>query len=211
GGHSIKDKELKYGIAVTGVVDPRRIITNGGARPGDRLFLTKPLGTGLITTAIKRRAAPPELERIVATQMAQLNRGPAELMVQHNAHAATDITGYGLLGHALEMATASEVTIHFDSRLVPLMPQALELADAKMIPAGALANREFLKDHLMVSRDVPENVEAVLFDPQTSGGLLIVIAEDDADQFAADLERANLFGWRIGEVEARGKHSIVVE
>ena len=211
GGHSIKDKELKYGIAVTGVVDPRRIITNGGARPGDRLFLTKPLGTGLITTAIKRRAAPPELERIVATQMAQLNRGPAELMVQHDAHAATDITGYGLLGHALEMATASEMTIRIDSRLVPLMPQALELADAKMIPAGALANREFLKGHLMVSRDVPENVEAVLFDPQTSGGLLIAIAEDDADQFAADLERASLFGWKIGQVETRGKHSVVVE
>ncbi len=211
GGHSIKDKELKYGIAVTGVVDPRRIITNGGARPGDHLFLTKPLGTGLITTAIKRRAVPPELERIVATQMAQLNRGPAELMVQHDAHAATDITGYGLLGHALEMATASEVTIRIDSRLVPLMPQALELADAKMIPAGALANREFLKGHLMVSRDVPENVEAVLFDPQTSGGLLIAIAEDDTDQFAADLERANLFGWRIGQAETRGKHSIVVE
>jgi selenide,water dikinase len=211
GGHSIKDKELKYGVAVTGIVDPQRIITNGGAKPGDRLFLTKPLGTGLITTGIKRNAVEPELERIVATQMAQLNRGAAELMVRHNAHAATDITGYGLLGHALEMAQASDVSIRFSARLVPLMPQALELAEAKMIPGGANANREFLQGHLTVSGDVPENVQVVLFDPQTSGGLLIAIAEDDADQFSADLEKAGLFGWQIGRVEPPQDHRIVVE
>jgi selenide,water dikinase len=211
GGHSIKDKELKYGVAVTGLVDPQRIITNAGARPGDRLFLTKPLGTGLITTGIKRKAVGAELERIVSAQMAQLNRGVAEMMVRHNAHAATDITGYGLLGHALEMALSSDVTIRLGARLIPLMPQALELADAKMIPGGANANREFLQGHLHVADDVPENVQVVLFDPQTSGGLFIAIAEDDADKFAADLQQAGLFGWMIGRVEPAGENRIVVE
>jgi len=211
GGHSIKDKELKYGVAVTGIVDPKRIVTNGGARPGDNLFLTKPLGTGLITTAIKRGAADEKLERIVAAQMAQLNRGASAMMVRHNAHAATDITGYGLLGHALEMAVASDVTIRIGARLVPLMPLATELADAGMIPGGAIANREFLEGQLQVADDVPENVRVVLFDPQTSGGLFIAIAEDDADQFAADLEQAGLFGWPIGRVEPRQEYRIVVE
>lgn len=211
GGHSIKDKELKYGIAVTGVVDPRHIITNGGARPGDRLFLTKPLGTGLITTAIKRQAAPSALEKIVTTQMAQLNKGPAEVMLKHNCHAATDITGYGLLGHTLEVAVASDVTIRLDSSLTPLMPQALELAEAGMIPGGAGANREFVKDHISIAGAVPDSLKAVLYDPQTSGGLLIALSEQDADGFTEELERASLFGWMIGTVEQYGDYRIVVE
>lgn len=211
GGHSIKDKELKYGVAVTGIIDPKRIVTNGGARPGDRLFLTKPLGTGLITTAIKRDAAPPALEMIVVNQMAQLNKGPAELMVKHNCHSATDITGYGLLGHTLEMAEASDVTIRIDSAVVPLMPQALELADAGMIPGGAETNREYVMDHVTIANDVADNLKVVLYDPQTSGGLLIALAEKDADGFAEELERSNQFGWMIGVVEPYENYRIVVD
>lgn len=211
GGHSIKDKELKYGVAVTGIIDPKRIVTNGGARPGDRLFLTKPLGTGLITTAIKRDAAPPALEMIVVNQMAQLNKGPAELMVKHNCHSATDITGYGLLGHTLEMAEASDVTIRIDSAVVPMMPQALELADAGMIPGGAETNREYVMDHVTIANDVADNLKVVLYDPQTSGGLLIALAEKDADGFAEELERSNQFGWMIGVVEPYENYRIVVD
>lgn len=211
GGHSIKDKELKYGVAVTGIIDPKRIVTNGGARPGDRLFLTKPLGTGLITTAIKRDAAPPALEMIVVNQMAQLNKGPAELMVKHNCHSATDITGYGLLGHTLEMAEASDVTIRIDSAVVPMMPQALELADAGMIPGGAETNREYVMDHVTIANDVADNLKVVLYDPQTSGGLLIALAEKDADAFAEELERSNQFGWMIGVVEPYENYRIVVD
>jgi len=211
GGHSIKDKELKYGVAVTGVIDPQRVVTNGGAQPGDRLFLTKPLGTGLITTAIKRGAAPEALEKIVATQMAQLNKGPAELMVKHNCHAATDITGYGLLGHALEMAIASDVTVHLDSALIPLMPQALELAEAGMIPGGAGANREFVIDQVSIAASVAFNLKAVLYDPQTSGGLLIALPPKDADAFAIELERTGQFGWMIGTIDPYRTHRIVVD
>lgn len=211
GGHSIKDKELKYGLAVTGIIDPKRIITNGGARPGDRLFLTKPLGTGLITTAIKRQAATAALEKIVTTQMAQLNKGPAELMVKHNCHSATDITGYGLLGHTLEMAVASDVTVRIDSALAPLMPQALELADAGMIPGGAETNREYVTDHCTIANDVADNLKAVLYDPQTSGGLLIALSEKDAAAFAEELERSNQFGWMIGVVEPYENYRIVVD
>jgi selenide,water dikinase len=211
GGHSIKDKELKYGLAVTGIIDPQRIITNGGARPGDWLFLTKPLGTGLITTAIKRGVAPAALEKIVATQMAQLNKGPAEIMLKHNCHAATDITGYGLLGHTLEMAVASEVTVRLNSTLLPLMPQALELADAGMIPGGAVTNREFVSDHVTIANNVPGNLQAVLYDPQTSGGLLIAIPESDATAFADELERSSQFGWMIGVIEQYNNYRIVVD
>ncbi len=211
GGHSIKDKELKYGIAVTGVIDPQRIITNGGARPGDRLFLTKPLGTGLITTAIKRNAVPPALEKIVATQMAQLNKGPAEMMLKHNCHSATDITGYGLLGHTLEMAVASGVTIRIDSTFGPLMPRALEVAEGGMIPGGAGANREFVNEYVTIAGAVADNLTAVLYDPQTSGGLLIALSENDAAAFAEELERSNQFGCMIGVVEPYNNYRIVVD
>lgn len=211
GGHSIKDKELKYGLAVTGLVDPGRIVTNAGAGVGDRLFLTKPLGTGLITTGIKRKAVGSELQSIVAVQMAQLNRKPAEIMVRFNPSAATDITGYGLLGHSYELAVASGMTIRLFSSVVPLMPQALELAEAKMIPGGALANREFLEGHLQIAESVNKHLEAVLYDPQTSGGLLIAIPEDRAEQFARELKSSGVFGWMIGQVEPLGEYYLLVE
>ena len=211
GGHSIKDKEFKYGLAVTGIVDPDHIITNAGAKPGDRLYLTKPLGTGLITTAIKRKAAGDELEKIVTFQMAQLNRKAAELMVRFDAHAATDITGFGLLGHAYEMATASGMTLRILAEAVPLMPQALELAEAQMIPGGALANREFLEGHIALKDSVDSRIEIALYDPQTSGGLFIAIDGDRAEEFESALKEDNVFAWQIGRVEPLGEWFLEVE
>jgi selenide,water dikinase len=177
GGHSIKDKELKYGLAVTGIVDPVKIITNGGAAAGDKLFLTKPLGTGLITTGIKRNAVDEKLTSLVTEQMAALNKSAAELMIAHKARAATDITGFGFIGHAYEMAVASNVSIHIDASRLPLLPQALELAEKKMIPSGANDNREYLIGKIQIADPVDNSLQAVLYDPQTSGGLLIAIPE----------------------------------
>ncbi len=211
GGHSIKDKELKYGIAATGLIDCDRIITNARAQPGDRLFLTKPLGTGLITTGIKNNVVGDELVQIVTAQMAQLNRSASELMLDHEVHAATDVTGYGLLGHALEMAQASHVAIRVFSRLLPLMPQALELAEAGMIPGGAAANREYVSPHAAVSDRVHENLVRVMFDPQTSGGLLIAVAEGDASRFEQDAGTRGTFVQFVGQVEPPGKTDLHVE
>ncbi len=210
GGHSVKDNELKYGLAVTGIVHPEQIVTNGGAKPGDVLYLTKPLGTGLITTGIKRKAVGPDLERIVTAQMAQLNRTAAELMVAHGVHAATDVTGYGLLGHAFEMAAASEATLHIKAEALPLMPQAIELAAAKMIPGGANANREFMQGKAVIASGLDENLVAVLFDPQTSGGLLIAIPADRAAAFESSAGDS-VQVWRIGEVDHSGASPIVVQ
>jgi len=210
GGHSIKDEELKYGVSVTGIVDPNRIISNSGARAGDRLFLTKPLGTGLITTGIKRNVVPDDLVEIVVKTMAALNRPAAELMIRFRAHAATDITGYGLLGHAYEMANGSGVTITIESQRLPLLPRALELAEAGMIPGGAVANRDFLKDKVFISELVSENTVRVLFDPQTSGGLLIAIDGEQADEFEKELKAQGGESWMIGTVESPGDYPLIV-
>lgn len=211
GGHSIKDNELKYGLACSGIVHPKKIITNAGSRPGDRLYLTKPLGTGLITTGIKRSAVSLELEQAVTTQMAQLNRDGAELMVESGAHAATDVTGFGLLGHAYEMAAASGVTICFDSAALPLMPQVRELAHAKMIPGGAGANRDFLNGRVKMAAGIDPDLEAVLYDPQTSGGLLISLAEAASAALEAGAAERGVTIWCVGRVTGKGPFPLVVD
>jgi len=211
GGHSINDKELKYGVAVTGSVHPDKIVTNSGAREGDVLYLTKPLGTGLITTGIKRGAVGKELERIATTQMAQLNRAAAELMLRHGVHAATDITGFGLLGHAYEMAVGSGMTLRLVTDALPLMPQALELAEDKMIPGGAIANREFVAGLVRVSDGIDSRRETVLYDPQTSGGLLMAIPRANQVAFEIDAAETRTAVWQIGSVEPLDKYPLMVE
>ncbi len=211
GGHSIKDKELKFGIAATGLIDPDRIITNSHAQVGDRLYLTKPLGTGLITTGIKRNAVGAELAAIVTAQMAQLNKKASELMLRFGAHAATDVTGYGLLGHVLELAQASRVTIRIFSKRLPLMPEALKLAEAGMIPGGAKANREFVQGHAAIAETIDKNLVHVMFDPQTSGGLLIAIPEERAELFEQESKKQNVFAQLVGQVESLGEVHIKVE
>lgn len=211
GGHSIKDKELKYGVSVTGIIDLDKIITNAGAKPGDKLFLTKPLGTGIITTGIKRNAVAQELIDLVVKQMATLNRPGAELMVTFGAHAATDITGYGLLGHAYEMASGSEVTIRIFSDQLPLLPDAITLAGAGMIPGGAKDNREYLQGHVRIATGIDKNLEHVLFDPQTSGGLFIAIPEAQSRSFAKAAAEAGLMAVMVGQVEPLGSEHLVVD
>lgn len=211
GGHSIKDQELKYGVAVSGLVHPGKIIKNSEAQPGDCLVLTKALGTGLITTGIKRHAVDDDLVRTVETQMATLNKTASELMVAHAAHAATDVTGFGLAGHALEMAQGSGVSIRLFSDKLPLLPKALELASAGMIPGGANDNRSYLSDFMMFDTSVDENLRRLVFDPQTSGGLLIAIAEANADAFAAELARHGFPHAIIGRVEPRGDFPLIIQ
>ncbi|APC08822.1 Selenide, water dikinase [Moorella thermoacetica] len=202
GGHSIEDDEPKYGLAVTGVIHPDRIITNCAARPGDKLVLTKPLGTGIITTAIKAEMASPDLEGEVSRWMATLNREAAAAMVAAGAHACTDITGFGLLGHGLEMASGSGVNLVFHAGSIPVLPRAREFAAMGLVPGGAYNNRHYVEDRVDMDAGVPEDLRDVLYDPQTSGGLLIAIPQDRVDDLMDDLNRRGVTAARVvGEVE----------
>lgn len=210
GGHSISDRELKYGIAISGIVDPKKVVTNVGAQEGDQLYLTKPLGIGLITTGIKRNIVSEELIKLVINLMAELNRKPAELMVKYHATAATDVTGYGLLGHTFELADGSRKTIRLFSDRLPLLPDALKLAEAGMIPGGALANRQFMENRYLMANKIDNYLEDVLFDPQTSGGLLICIPQKYAESFEKELKDKDIFAKRIGQVEEQEAYPLVI-
>lgn len=210
GGHSIKDTELKFGVAVTGLINPKKIFTNAGAKVGDKLFLTKPLGTGIITTAIKRSAVSNELIENVVQSMIKLNRTPCELMMKHGAHAATDITGFGLLGHAYEMASASKISIQLYPNKIPIMDGVKELAAQGILTGGAEGNREFLAGKVSIPQGFDKNLEHVLFDPQTSGGLLIAMPAKKADEFSKALEKNRLNSEAIGEVVPAMKFAISI-
>lgn len=171
GGHSVNDEEIKFGYAITGVVHPGRVWTNAGARPGDVLVLTKPLGTGVIATALKRGIASEDHVEAAIASMLRLNRCELE------PHGATDITGFGLIGHAREMALASNVTLEIDTNAVPLLPGALRYAAEGAQPGGLKNNREFAGDCVRARGVIPAELEALLYDPQTSGGLLLSVAE----------------------------------
>jgi selenide, water dikinase len=208
GGHSIKDKEIKYGLSITGIVHPDKIVANAGARPGDVLFLTKPLGTGIIATGLKRGMVSKFLEAKFVTQMATLNRKASELMLACQVHGATDITGFGFLGHACEMAIASGVTLVVFANKVPLIHEALPFAEAGIVPGGLTANREYLESKVMIDASVNEHLATILFDPQTSGGLLTSIPAEFADVFEKGLADGGIGGARIGTVENRQSHSV---
>ena len=192
GGHSVNDSEIKFGYAVTGLVHPERIKPNSGAQVGDVLVLTKRLGTGIIATALKREIAKGEDVAASIESMLTLNRGACEAMLQSNVHGCTDVTGFGLLGHAREMANASGVTLEIDPRRVQFLPGAVEYAKLGAIPGGLNNNREFVSP--CVAGD--SEFSNLLYDPQTSGGLLISLPEADA----ASLERAFPAAYRIGRV-----------
>lgn len=210
GGHSIKDKEIKYGLSITGIVHPDKIVANAGARPGDVLFLTKPLGTGIIATGLKRGMVSKFLESKLVTQMATLNRKGAELMLACHVHGATDITGFGFLGHAHEMAAASGVTLTVTASQIPLIHEALAFAEAGVIPSGLTANREYLESKVLIDPGVNPHLATILFDPQTSGGLLASIPAEFADMFEKGLADGGIGGARIGTVEASGSHPVHV-
>lgn len=201
GGHSVEDPEIKYGLSVTGIVHPDRVLTNAGARPGDLLVLTKPLGTGIISTAVKGNLAPDSLEKVIIEVMAGLNRQAAEIMAGFRVHACTDITGFGLLGHALEMAQGSRVEIRVESRNVPVLQEALEYAGMGLVPEGTHANRNFCARALQVLPGVDPILVDVFADAQTSGGLLIATPEGTA--LVRTLREAGIPEARVmGRVEA---------
>jgi selenide,water dikinase len=209
GGHTVDDPEIKFGMAVTGIIDPRRVVRNVGALPGDALVLTKALGTGILTTALKRESLSEDAYDAVVRSMSTLNRSGAEAMLRHGAHAATDVTGFGLLGHGFEMARGSGVTLRLDSTTLPVLPEVREHVRAGHVTGGCKRNRKYLEDEVTIARSVSDELCEVAFDPQTSGGLLIAVPSRDADRLVADLRAVGLTAAaRIGNVMPRGAFAI---
>jgi len=241
GGHSIRDEETKFGYAVTGVIDPSKVITNAGAKPGDRLLFTKALGTGVISTAIKKGVAKQSWIDAAVASMTTLNKGAAEVITHvgtvapgrpaqrsstadsraslgplaeggrgHVVHAMTDITGFGLIGHARELALASEVSLRFLAQRIPLLKGALDCVRAGYIPGGLKANREFAECLVGYEGGIPEELKTILFDPQTAGGLLISVAQEDSIELLRALNAAGVPTVEIGEVLPEAKPAIAV-
>ena len=210
GGHTVQDKEIKFGYAVTGAVDPTRILTNTGAKPGDRLILTKPLGTGIVGTAIKFGRASAELIDRAVSQMRTLNKIAAETITKvDGVHACTDITGFGLAGHASEMAAGSHVTIEIDSKALPIIPGVLEIAAANK-SGGLATNREYFGPGIEFAAGVPADLRDLIFDPQTSGGLLISVSDASANQTMAELQKSEIQAYFVGFVQdPLGKHLVI--
>jgi selenide, water dikinase len=201
GGHSIEDPEIKYGLAVTGVVHPKKILTNAKAKIGDKLVLTKPLGTGIIATALKGEMASGEAVRKIVESMVTLNRTAAEWMKKFEAHACTDITGFSFIGHALEMAIASQVGMVIQSKTIPIFPEAMEYAKLGLIPGGMHSNRQFFSCRVEVHSSIPDLLMDVLYDPQTSGGLLISLPSDRAEELVVILKKeGHVHSSIVGEV-----------
>ncbi len=205
GGHTVIDAEPKYGLCVLGLVHPKHIFAKSGGRPGDLLYLTKPLGTGIITTAAKFDEAKPEHLRAAIDCMTRLNRHPSHVARAVEAHALTDITGYSILGHGYEMAVAGNVSFRLSASQIPLLPGAMDYAIRGIITGGAARNRTHLHDKVTISDEVSEEMRHILFDPQTSGGLLLVVAPEKAAEVKDGFAAAELPVWQVGDVvEGRG-------
>jgi selenide,water dikinase len=200
GGHTVDDEEPKVGLAVTGLVDPARMVSTVGARPGDALVLTKPLGTGILTTALKGEVLAESDIREAIAGMETLNRAACEAMLAVGVHACTDITGFSLLGHALELAEASGVLVEIDATALPAYPQAREMAAMGLIPAGSYSNRDYYLPRVLEGQSLAPEILDILADPQTSGGLLMAVAAERLDALFAELRMKDANGWVIGRV-----------
>ena len=211
GGHSVDNEQIMFGYAVTGVIDPRKIATNAGARPGDVIILTKPIGTGVISTGIKFGKASAEVAANSVATMLVPGKFAAEAMRKFGVKGATDVTGFSLLGHAWEMAKASKVTIQIDPAAVPLLDGALELAAAGLLTGADKTNREYVGNDISIDRSVDKAMGRLLYDPQTAGGMLISIAEDRSQALLERLQENYPTPRVIGRVTERAAHSIVVE
>ena len=212
GGHSIEDAELKYGLSVTGFIHPDRVLAKKTLRPGDRLVLTKPLGTGIINTAIKGGLASEATAAAVTALMAALNRAAAETMATFDVSACTDVTGFGLLGHLAEMVSGSGCAVRLTAARVPVIAETLDFAAMGLVPAGAHRNKEFRQRMVAFGPGIDAVMQDVLFDPQTSGGLLIGVAADQADALVKALHAAGVAAAAaIGEVTAGPEERIVVD
>jgi selenide,water dikinase len=211
GGHSVEDQELKYGLSVTGVIHPQKVVLNTGAKAGDRLILTKPLGTGIINTALKGEMTDEAAVAKSTRCMVTLNKKASELMLTVAVHACTDVTGFGLLGHACEMIEGADVGMVIDSSAVPFFSEAKELAEMGVVPGGLYRNREFRMNMVEFGPEIPKYLADILFDPQTSGGLLMSVPGTDAESL---LERIHEEGIEeaaiIGDIIADPKGRIIV-
>lgn len=212
GGHSVEDQELKYGLSITGIIHPAKVILNTGARAGDKLLLTKPLGTGIINTALKGGLADEGAVSRAIECMVTLNRKASELMMELDVHACTDVTGFGLLGHACEMIEGTDIGMVIHSATVPLLPETEGYARMGLIPAGTIRNRDFRLPMIELATEISDEKLLILFDAQTSGGLLISVPGQEADMLLQrmheeGIEEATL----IGEVTAESKGKITVK
>lgn len=192
GGHSVEDNDLKYGLSVTGFIHPEKVLTKKNLKPGNVLILTKPLGTGVINTAVKGGLASDAIIEKVAEMMAELNRNAAETMNGYKVNACTDITGFGLLGHTVEMVLGSGYSVELDAETIPIIPEAFEYAQMGLIPAGAYKNREFHNKNIIFSDAVDPIVQDLCFDPQTSGGLLIGVEKDEGPDLLRKLREKGI-------------------
>ncbi len=212
GGHSVVDDEPKYGLSVSGFVHPDHVYTNANSKPGDVLVLTKQLGLGIINTAIKGQLVDGESYDEAVLVMTTLNKiGKEAIDRVGGANSVTDVTGFGLLGHALEMATGAEVTIKINHKSLPLIVNTIEYANMGLVPAGSYDNRNYIGDQVKFLNDIPENMKDVMYDPQTSGGLLISIPRDKSEQILKELENSPTKYAIIGEVVEKGEHYLLVE
>lgn len=210
GGHSIDDPEPKYGLAVTGTIHPDNIWTNTGAKPGDKLILTKPIGVGIMSSSIKNNLLSDDEIKQVTDVMTTLNKNASEALHDYNVHASTDVTGFGLLGHASEMATGSDVGLTIDAKSVPVLPRAKELAQQGSIPGGTKNNHEHLLDTVTYPDDMDEIDRLILCDAVTSGGLLVSVPANEADQVMSSLEEKGVQAAQIGEVTAENNGGVTV-
>jgi selenide,water dikinase len=210
GGHSVDNEQIMFGYSVTGIIDPDKVATNAGTRPGDAIILTKALGTGIISTGIKFAKASEEVAASSIATMLTAGSKAAEVMREFNVRGATDVTGFALLGHAWELAKASKVTIEIDAAKLPILKGALELAAQGLVTSGNKTNREYVGEDLVINEAVSEEMRRVLFDPQTAGGLLIAIPEDQATRMLERLRETYKDAAIIGRATERGECSIVV-
>jgi len=211
GGHSVDNEQIMFGYSVTGVIDPNHVATNAGARPGDVIILTKPIGTGVISTGIKKAKASPEIVAESIATMLTPGKHAAEAIAKFDIKGATDVTGFSLLGHAWEMACASNVTIEIDSARVPLINGALDLAVAGMLTGADKTNREYVGDDVSIDEGIDPNLVKLLYDPQTAGGLLLAISEEKANDLLSELRRNYLRAEIIGRVMQRAGRTIAVK
>ena len=211
GGHTINGAEPLYGLSVSGFVHPKKVLTNSGAKPGDVLILTKPLGIGILTTAAKADLVNESLLNRIYTQMTFLNKTAAQIMKKYEVHSCTDVTGFALLGHSYEMAQGSNCTIHIDTANVPYHKEAYEFAEMGFIPAGAYRNREYAERGVHTDGNISRAMQDILYDPQTSGGLLISVSEKDANQLLYELKESGVHASIIGHVTSWKDHSIILK
>ena len=209
GGHSVDDPEIKYGLSVTGVIHPEKVMTNSGCREGDHLILTKPIGTGILTTAIKGQFVDGLTEREAINWMSHLNSDGARVMQEVGCNACTDVTGFGLLGHVLEMAVSSGVTVEINISEVPIIDTVREMANMGMVPAGSFANRKYCEQSVVIEGQVDEVMMDILADTQTSGGLLISVSENRVEKLQQKLAKHNVVNADIGRVVNKAKSGAI--